>query len=134
MQGKYSDGERSAGLPGNPEIHEISGVGCPPLTNLSRRQHRCVRVLRAHTHTLTSALPDCVSELHSSLFTTFTSSFQFFFLHLLSVFLHSHSDFPIRFLFLQLSFPLSSGWLLTFNVLSPGSFKELGGQLCVTLA
>lgn len=55
----------------------------------------------------------------------------------LSPSLSPHLDFPIRFLFLWLFIPLSSGWLLTFNVLCPGSFKEFeqrGGQVCVALA
>lgn len=112
-QHKDSNREMLARLPGNPEIHETSGVGCPPLTNLGRHRHRCVG---SHT----SAFPDCVSELHSSLFTTCASSFL-----VLSLFLHTHSDFPLTFLFLQRARPLSSGWLLTFSVLSPGSFKEL---------
>lgn len=75
----------------------------------------------AHTHKHVSGYR--LSPSFIPLFSP-SSSFLFFFLHLLSL-LHCHSDFPIRFLFLQLSFPLSSGWLLTFTVLSPGSFKEL---------
>lgn len=48
--------ERSGVLPSNTDFLEMSGVGCPPLTNLSHQQHRCVRLL--HTHLHMSAFPD----------------------------------------------------------------------------
>ena len=103
--------ERPDRLPGNPEIHETSGVGCPPLTNLSRLQHRCVRVLRRHTQQRSPAVSSC------------SAPFSFCPPDFLSP--HSVRRPRFRFLFPPSLLPLCGGCLLTFNALSRGSYKEL---------
>lgn len=128
MKQKDSDRERSAGLPGNPEINEVSGVGCPPLKNLSRHQHRYVRVLRIHYHTRQCFPTESLS------FTALSFHHLYFFpvILLAVLFFHTHSNFPIRFLFPS---RVGGRWPLVFS--AGGVLRSWAGgrvQDCVTLA